>query len=129
VQGTIRAIPTRISVHNGHHLLTPETRVCAAPELVDVVRKALERADLPLSEVGTPGDGVITFTIGGDRSMARLGYTLKITETTVHAASSSEDGLLRAAETLRLLMHAQTGTFGRFHGWQLPCVEIIDYGR
>jgi len=129
VQGTIRVIPRRISVHTGHLLLTPQTRVCAPPELVDVVRKALERADLPLAATDAPGDGVITFAIGGDESVAPLGYTMKVTETRVHAASPSEDGLLRAAETLRLLMHAQTGTFGRHPGWQLPCVEIIDYGR
>jgi len=129
VQGTTRAIPTKISVHNGQHLLTPETRICAAAEMLDVVRKALERADLPLAEVDLPGDGVITFAIGGEESLAPLGYTLKISETTVLAQASSDGGLRRAAETLRLLMHAQTGTFGRFPGWQLPCLEIADYGR
>ncbi|HZM79271.1 MAG TPA: glycoside hydrolase family 20 zincin-like fold domain-containing protein [Candidatus Limnocylindrales bacterium] len=129
MQGTIRAIPRKISVHKGHHLLTPETRLCASEEVADVVRKALERADLPLAEVDRPGDGVITFAIGGEEALAPFGYTLKITETTVLAHASSHDGLLRAAETLRLLMHAQTGAFGRFPGWQLPCVEIADYGR
>jgi len=129
VQGAIRTIPRKISVHKGHHLLTPETRLCATAEIVDVVRKALERADLPLAEVARPGDGVVTFAIGGQEPLAPLGYTLKITETAVLAHASSHDGLLRAAETLRLLMHAQTGTFGRFPGWQLPCVEIVDYGR
>lgn len=83
----------------------------------------------PLAEADLPGDRVITFAIGGGQTWAPGGYTLKITERAVLAEAASEGGLRRAAETLRLLMHAQTGTFARFPGWQLPCVEIEDYGR
>jgi hypothetical protein len=130
VQGTIRAIPRKISVHKGHHLLTPQTRIHASAEMVDVVRKALERTDLPLAEADQPGNRVITFAVGGRETRAPLfGYTMEMNETTVLVEAPSLDGLRRVAQTLRLSMHAQTSAFGEFTGWQPPCVEIVDYGR
>lgn len=126
---TRSAVPQEVVVHRGQHFLTEQTRVCAKPEMAALLREALERAGLPLPDAPAPGAGVIAFELGDDARLGARGYWLLITENTIDARALTDDGLRRAAETLRLLMHAQTGYFGQTQGWQLPCVEVTDLGR
>ncbi|WP_162907134.1 glycoside hydrolase family 20 zincin-like fold domain-containing protein [Allorhizocola rhizosphaerae] len=126
---TTPAVPQEIIVHRGQHFLTQQTRVCAKPELAALIRVALRRAGLPLPDAPAPGEGVIAFALGGDARLGTSGYRMLITEKTVDARALTDDGLRRAVETLRLLMHAQTGHFGQTQGWQLPCVEITERER
>ena len=126
---TTPAVPQEVIVHGGQHFLTRQTRVCAKPEMAALIRDALRRAGLPLPDASAPGDGVIAFELGDDQRLGPQGYWMLITERSVDARALTDDGLRRAAEALRLLMHAQTGHFGQTRGWQLPCVEITERGQ
>ncbi len=125
----VPVVPREVIVHKGQHFLTPETGVCAKPEMAALIRESLSRAGLPLPDATASGKGVICFELGDEARLGAQGYWLRITETTVDACAVTDDGLRRAAETLRLLMHAQTGYFGQTQGWQLPCLEVTDLGR
>jgi hexosaminidase len=112
-------------------VLDETARVCAPPEIADLVRELLGPATgLPLAD-GGPGESDLAFDLIEDGSLGDEGYRLTVTERGIKAAAATTAGLCWAVQTIRQLLPVEVYASSPISGvtWSLPGVQLQDGPR